>query len=215
MLPKPIWLENGKVFLIDQTKLPGELCQLEITTAEQMWDAIKRLVVRGAPAIGLAAAFGVWLGAARRLEAGTLTVDNFTTAVEEIGAYLDTARPTAVNLHWAVTRMHDVAVLQRAAAKDGTTAAELVQGLYLECQRMLEEDIAACRAIGEYGADLLQCRSVGDQYVWHRIGACLYFAGTAAAHSGLFRRNATFVAGCAAYRVGAEPKRDSGDDYLR
>lgn len=56
MLPKPIWLENGKVFLIDQTKLPGELCQLEITTAEQMWDAIKRLVVRGAPAIGLAAA---------------------------------------------------------------------------------------------------------------------------------------------------------------
>ena len=74
-------------------------------------------------------------------------LDNFTTAVEEIGAYLDTARPTAVNLHWAVTRMHDVAVLQRAAAKDGTTAAELVQGLYLECQRMLEEDIAACRAI--------------------------------------------------------------------
>lgn len=156
MLPKPIWLENGKVFLIDQTKLPGELCQLEIATAEQMWDAIKRLVVRGAPAIGLAAAFGVWLGAARRLEAGTLTVDNFTAAVEEIGAYLDTARPTAVNLHWAVTRMQDVAVAQCAAAGDGTTAAELVQGLYQECQRMLEEDIAACRAIGEYGADLLQ-----------------------------------------------------------
>ena len=156
MLPKPIWLENGKVFLIDQTKLPGELCQLEITTAEQMWDAIKRLVVRGAPAIGLAAAFGVWLGAARRLEAGTLTADNFTAAVEEIGAYLDTARPTAVNLHWAVTRMQDVAVAQCAAAEDRITAAELVQGLYLECQRMLEEDIAACKAMGEYGADLLQ-----------------------------------------------------------
>ncbi len=156
MLPKPIWLENGKVFLIDQTKLPGELCQLEITTAEQMWDAIKRLVVRGAPAIGLAAAFGVWLGAARRLEAGTLTADNFTAAVEEISAYLDTARPTAVNLHWAVTRMQDVAVAQCAAAEDGITAAKLVQGLYLECQRMLEEDIAACKAMGEYGADLLQ-----------------------------------------------------------
>ena len=52
MLPKPIWLEDGKVFLIDQTKLPVELDVQEIGTAEQMWDAIKRLVVRGAPAIG-------------------------------------------------------------------------------------------------------------------------------------------------------------------
>ena len=132
MLPKPIWLENGKVFLIDQTKLPGELCQLEITTAEQMWDAIKRLVVRGAPAIGLAAAFGVWLGAARRLEAGTLTVDNFTTAVEEIGAYLDTARPTAVNLHWAVTRMHDVAAAARCGERrndSGRAGAGIVSGM--------------------------------------------------------------------------------------
>ena len=59
MLPKPIWLEGDKVFLIDQTKLPVELDVQEIVTEEQMWDAIKRLVVRGAPAIGLAGAFGV------------------------------------------------------------------------------------------------------------------------------------------------------------
>ena len=105
MLPKPIWLEDGKVFLIDQTKLPVELDVREIGTAEQMWDAIKRLVVRGAPAIGLAAAFGVYLGAVRKLEAGELTAENFVAQVKEIGAYLDTARPTAVNLHCAVPYM--------------------------------------------------------------------------------------------------------------
>ena len=154
MLPKPIWLEREKVFLIDQTKLPVELDVLEITTAEQMWDAIQRLVVRGEPAIGLAGAFGVYLGAARRLEAGMLTRDNFVASVEEIGAYLDTSRPTAVNLHWAVTRMAERA--RALVEKDSATAAELVQGLLQESARMLAEDVAACRAIGEYGADLLE-----------------------------------------------------------
>lgn len=154
MLPKPIWLEDGHVFLIDQTKLPSVLEVLEITTAEQMWDAIKRLVVRGAPAIGLAGAFGVYLGAVRRLEQGTLTADNFASQVAEIGAYLDTSRPTAVNLHWAVTRMADCAAAW--AAKADHTAEELVAMLLQEGARMLEEDIAACRAIGEYGADLLE-----------------------------------------------------------
>lgn len=153
MLPKPIWLDGEKVFLIDQTKLPTTLDVLEITTAEQMWDAIQRLVVRGAPAIGLAGAFGVYLGAARRAEAGTLTRDNFVAVVEEIGAYLDTARPTAVNLHWAVTRMAERA---RDLAANCATATELVQGLLQEGRQMLAEDIAACRAIGEYGADLLE-----------------------------------------------------------
>ena len=153
MLPKPIWLEEDKVFLIDQTKLPVELDVQEIVTAEQMWDAIKRLVVRGAPAIGLAGAFGVYLGAARKLEAGLLTAENFVTEVKEIGAYLDTSRPTAVNLHWAVTRMGEVAEKLSLAE---TNVQAMVQGLLKECEAMLAEDIAACRAIGEYGADLLE-----------------------------------------------------------
>ncbi len=153
MLPKPIWLEGEKVFLIDQTKLPVELDVQEIITAEQMWDAIKRLVVRGAPAIGLAGAFGVYLGAARKLEAGTLNKDNFIEEVKAVGNYLDTSRPTAVNLHWAVTRMGEVA---EQLAKAGDDAAAMVQGLLRECEAMLAEDIAACRAIGEYGADLLE-----------------------------------------------------------
>ncbi len=77
----------------------------------------------------------------------------FCGAGKEIGAYLDTARPTAVNLHWAVVRMG-----QRAEqlALEPHAAAELVQGLWQECQQMLAEDVAACRAIGEYGADLLE-----------------------------------------------------------
>ena len=153
MLPKPIWLEGDKVFLIDQTKLPVELDVQEIVTEEQMWDAIKRLVVRGAPAIGLAGAFGVYLGAARKLEAGILSRDNFIEEVKQTGAYLDSSRPTAVNLHWAVTRM---GVVAEQLAESETDIAAMVQGLLKECEAMLAEDIAACRAIGEYGADLLE-----------------------------------------------------------
>ena len=154
MLPKPIWLEGEQVFMIDQTKLPVELDVIEICTEEQMWDAIKRLVVRGAPAIGLAGAFGVYLGAARKLEQGILTRDNFIAEVHRTGAYLDTSRPTAVNLHWAVTRMDGVA--EALVASGEQDVHKLVQGLLAECEAMLAEDIAACRAIGEYGADLLE-----------------------------------------------------------
>ena len=154
MLPKPIWLEGEQVFMIDQTKLPAELDVIEIRTEEQMWDAIKRLVVRGAPAIGLAGAFGVYLGAARKLEQGILTKDNFIAEVHRTGAYLDTSRPTAVNLHWAVTRMDGVA--EALVASGEQDVHKLVQSLLAECEAMLAEDIAACRAIGEYGADLLE-----------------------------------------------------------
>ena len=154
MLPKPIWLEGERVFLIDQTKLPVQLEVIEICTEEQMWDAIKRLVVRGAPAIGLAGAFGVYIGAVRKLEAGVLTVENFAEEVHKTGAYLDTSRPTAVNLHWAVSRMDNVA--EALITSGEQNVQKLVQGLLRECEAMLDEDIAACRAIGEYGADLLE-----------------------------------------------------------
>lgn len=154
MLPKPIWLEGERVFLIDQTKLPAQVEILEIITEEEMWDAIKRLVVRGAPAIGLAGAFGVYLGVARKLDARRLTLDCFLAEVHAIAAYLDTARPTAVNLHWAVTRMEQTA--KRLVDSGETIVRALVEGLLQECETMLAEDIAACRAIGEYGADLLE-----------------------------------------------------------
>lgn len=155
MLPKPIWMEEEKVFLIDQTKLPKDLEIIEVKDAKTMWDAIKRLVVRGAPAIGVAAACGVYLGVKEKLDAGELSRDNFVETTKEVGAYLDTSRPTAVNLHWAVTRMGKRAEEIYKETDASTGAEELVLALRKESETVLAEDTASCRAIGEYGADLL------------------------------------------------------------
>src|SRR5437660_9090845 len=86
--------------LLDQTKLPTETVYVDITDEKQMWDAIKRLVVRGAPAIGVAAAFGVYLGVREAEE-----LSEFRARVKEVCDYLATARPTAVNLTWALMRV--------------------------------------------------------------------------------------------------------------
>lgn len=155
MLPKPIWCEDEKVLIVDQTKLPNVVEVMEITDAGMMWDAIKRLAVRGAPAIGLAGGFGVYLGIRQWAAREDCSENDFLTEVKGLAEYLDSARPTAVNLHWAVTRMHRKAVelVQQYGTED---LPRLVQGLLHEARKMLAEDIAACRAIGEYGADLLE-----------------------------------------------------------
>src|SRR3954453_10444299 len=88
--------------LLDQTKLPTETQYVDITDERQMWDAIKRLVVRGAPAIGVAAAFGAYLGV-RHDDSDSLA--DFDKHLEEVCNYLATSRPTAVNLFWALDRM--------------------------------------------------------------------------------------------------------------
>src|SRR6187397_656650 len=94
--------------LLDQTKLPAETVYVDITDERQMWDAIKRLVIRGAPAIGVAAAFGVYLGV-RNAPADDLLA--FMTRFNEVCDCLATSRPTAVNLFWAIDR-------QRRTARD-------------------------------------------------------------------------------------------------
>src|SRR5947208_6221442 len=91
--------------LLDQTRLPTETCYVDITDEKQMWDAIRRLVVRGAPAIGVAAAFGVYLGV-RHYEGDA---PGFLRRVDEVCDYLATSRPTAVNLFWALDRIRGVA----------------------------------------------------------------------------------------------------------
>src|SRR5213078_2642551 len=88
--------------LLDQTKLPGETVYVEITDEKQMWDAIKRLVVRGAPAIGVAAAFGAYLGVRNHLEE---PIAAFLKRLDGVCDYLATSRPTAVNLFWALDRI--------------------------------------------------------------------------------------------------------------
>src|SRR6476469_3077721 len=89
--------------LLDQTKLPTETVYVDITDEKQMWDAIKRLVVGGAPAIGVAAAYGVYLGVRNA------TDQNFRQRLAEVCDYLATSRPTAVNLFWAIDRVKRVA----------------------------------------------------------------------------------------------------------
>src|SRR3954452_5890589 len=94
--------EHGYLVLIDQTRLPTELVELECRDVEAVWEAIKQLRVRGAPAIGIAAAYGVVLGVRR-----SLPVENnaFFTRLHEVIDYLASSRPTAVNLFWALDRM--------------------------------------------------------------------------------------------------------------
>jgi methylthioribose-1-phosphate isomerase len=131
--------------LLDQTKLPTETVYVDITDERQTWDAIKRLVVRGAPAIGVAAAFGVYLGV--RHERGD-DAANFLARVDAVGEYLASSRPTAVNLRWAVERT-------RRVAREATSVDAIKQRLLDECLTMLEEDRRVCRAIGEHGIALL------------------------------------------------------------
>jgi methylthioribose-1-phosphate isomerase len=130
--------------LLDQTKLPMETVYVDIIDERQMWDAIKRLVIRGAPAIGVAAAFGTYLGV-RSFDGGR---DALIERVNEVCDYLATSRPTAVNLFWALDRMRRVTV-------ESTTSSALKQRLLDEAKMMLEEDNRVCRAIGEHGAKLI------------------------------------------------------------
>src|SRR5947208_10260309 len=99
---KTIQWTGSAVRLLDQTRLPTETVYVEIVDEKQMWDAIQRLVVRGAPAIGVAAAFGVYLGVRDAAEA------EFAARLAEVCDYLATSRPTAVNLFWAIDRMRRI-----------------------------------------------------------------------------------------------------------
>ncbi len=148
MHTKPIWTENGEVKLIAQTQLPEHYHVLTIDTIEAMWDAIKILEVRGAPALGIASAFGIYLGVKPR------TLDTqaaFIKAVDEAADYICTSRPTAYNLFWAADRLKAL-----ARAHEFTDEAAAKDLLFREAETILAEDIAGCRSIGLYGADLLR-----------------------------------------------------------
>ncbi|WP_264844721.1 S-methyl-5-thioribose-1-phosphate isomerase [Caldinitratiruptor microaerophilus] len=142
----PIEWADGRLRLLDQTRLPGEVRYVEPATAEAVWEAIRALRVRGAPAIGIAAAFGLYLGV-RGSEARTR--EAFLADVRRVAEYLATARPTAVNLSWALRRVQRrVEVLE---APVDTLKAEVLAGAL----ELLEEDRRTCRDIGRRGAPLL------------------------------------------------------------
>ena len=147
---------GGAARLIDQTLLPVDTVFIDCRDIETMWEAIKVLRVRGAPAIGIAAAMGVVLGVQGSAAASG---DALVAEVEQAADYLATSRPTAVNLFWALDRMRRVA---RAAAD--LPPDQIKARLLAEAVAILEEDKAICRRIGRNGAELIRD---GDTVLTH------------------------------------------------
>ncbi|GJM16568.1 MAG: methylthioribose-1-phosphate isomerase [Thermodesulfobacteriota bacterium] len=143
---KTIEWKNNKVIMIDQTRLPKDEIYLEFETYEEVADAIKRMVIRGAPAIGVAAAMGIALGA---LNTTIEDRDQFIKEVNKVTDVIMATRPTAVNLFWAGKRM--LGVLNSQNGSVGDMKARLVE----EANIILHEDIETCRSIGRVGAELI------------------------------------------------------------
>lgn len=143
-----IAVENGEVKIIDQTLLPTETKFITINTIGEMWEAIKVLRVRGAPAIGIAAALGTYIGVKNST---AQTFDEFWQDIVKASDYLATSRPTAVNLFWALNRMK-----QLVQENKHLPIPQLIETILKTAETMIEEDTAICRAIGENGALLLQ-----------------------------------------------------------
>ena len=145
----PVKYLDGKMQILDQTKLPGEEIYIEMETKEDVWDAIYKLQVRGAPAIGVAAAYGLYV-AVRDLAEDDF--GSFRKALHEAANYLVGARPTAVNLAWALNRMTDK--FDSLEETVGVKAAKEI--LFAEAEAIRIEDEEACRAMGEHGLTLLE-----------------------------------------------------------
>lgn len=169
--------KKDAIVIIDQTKLPGKTELISLKTGEEIWNAIYLLKVRGAPAIGVTAAFGIYL-LAKQIKA-----EDYQTFYQEFTRqkeYLNSARPTAVNLSWALNRM------DRLCQSMSTEAiSSILEALKKEAIAMKEEDIQVCRAIGEYGLSLLK---PGDGILTHcnagQLATCKYGTATAPIYLG-------------------------------
>lgn len=148
--------DEHALVIIDQTKLPGHTELLHLKTRKEIWMAINTLAVRGAPAIGDAAAIGIYL-AAREIE--TDDYDEFLRQFRAAKTYLDSSRPTAVNLSWALNRMEEVVLHAK-----GEPLQKIKHALHDEAVKIKEEDIWICSKIGEYGLTLVK---KGDGLLTH------------------------------------------------
>ena len=132
---------DGKIKIIDQTLLPNELKYVFCNDLKEIYHAIKTLMVRGAPAIGIAAAMGTVLGIGKK---NSKNFEEFIKDLKETTSYLASSRPTAVNLFWALKRMEDTAL------KNSDKPIEEIKNILLdEAKTILEEDKEICRKIGE------------------------------------------------------------------
>lgn len=149
--------EDGKaVVIIDQTQIPNKTEYLTLETAEDLYDAIFELKVRGAPAIGICAGFAIYV-LAQQIE--TEDYAEFLEQFRKAKDYLNSSRPTAVNLSWALNRMEQVVV-----ANEGKEVKEILELLKAESQMIQNEDIEMCKAISQYGLTLLK---EGDGILTH------------------------------------------------
>ncbi|MCM1261170.1 MAG: S-methyl-5-thioribose-1-phosphate isomerase [Butyrivibrio sp.] len=169
--------ENDSLLIIDQTKLPGTTEIISLKTGEEIWNAIYLLKVRGAPAIGVSAAFGIYL-LTKRVQ--TQDFDTFYQEFAKQKEYLNSSRPTAVNLSWALNRMEKVCLANREKP-----VSEIKEILKNEAISIKEEDIKVCRAIGEYGLSLVK---PGDGILTHcnagQLATCKYGTATAPIYLG-------------------------------
>lgn len=148
--------KDSAVVIIDQTLLPGKTEIIRLKTAQEIWDAIYLLKVRGAPAIGVAAAFGIYV-LAKGIQADEY--ESFYEEFKKQKEYLNSARPTAVNLSWALNRMEQVCIENRKRKIE-----EIKELLHKESSAIKEEDIQVCKAIGENGLTLVK---PGDGILTH------------------------------------------------
>jgi len=148
VLPTIEWKDDA-VVMIDQRKLPVSEIYVSCRTAQEVARAIKTMIIRGAPAIGVAAAMGIALGMRRSKATGT---KQFAVEFQKLCDLMAATRPTAVNLFWAIERMKRVFA---DAAQGGSSVDEIRQRLDAEARRIHDEDVESCRTLGAFGADLV------------------------------------------------------------
>jgi methylthioribose-1-phosphate isomerase len=148
MLPTIEWKDDA-VVMIDQRKLPASEVYVTCKTANEVAKAIKTMVIRGAPAIGVAAAMGIAVGMTRSRATGT---KQFTTEFQKTCDLMAATRPTAVNLFWAIERMKKTFA---TAAQEGRSVEEIKRVLVDEARAIHDEDVQSCRTMGTHGAELV------------------------------------------------------------
>jgi methylthioribose-1-phosphate isomerase len=167
--------DDDCAIIIDQTLLPGQASELRLRAPSDFYDAILRLAVRGAPAIGIAAAYGIYL-AAKRLD--TDIYENFRKYVSGYCEYLNASRPTAVNLRWALSRMETV-----VEKNSDSPVSEIKSLLLLESEKIATEDAEMCEAIGRHSLTLLR---PGMGVLTHCNAGSLATGGIGTATAGIY-----------------------------
>lgn len=176
MAIKTIEWRNGAVRLIDQTKLPHKLVYISCRDTKVLWDAIKKLKVRGAPALGVAGGFGIALGMKNSKAKNS---GYFLEELKKVAKYLGSSRPTAVNLFWALERMERVvAVHKNSSVKD------LKKVLLKEAFKIQDKDKKTCSDMAKYGASLVKS---GDTILTHCNAGALATAGCGTALGVLYK----------------------------